>query len=269
MVHLEGLSPVHKDAAIICKPEDLLPDPPPASANDDVKAPVADGDGNEHDVGPSVSQTSTVQYDQETFATFKDKVQQLCLEVFPLAKPEHLKIERMRGGSHNRIIGITISDPQSGNEEKYILRVPRMSFDDSIELQAATLKFVAERCKFPVPLIHSHDPTKNNPLESTYMIQHRLPGICLYDVWLTLNLIQKKSMVEQMAKIIVEMFNITNPNAGVVSPTNTSSSCPQLVQFEDEYPDNRQNLPSKPQTTVEFLLERCQEWRAKDHDVQG
>lgn len=62
-----------------------------------------------------VSETSTIRYEQEGFDTFQSKALSLMLSIFPDTREDNIKIERMKGGSYNRVIRVTISQPQ-GNK---------------------------------------------------------------------------------------------------------------------------------------------------------
>jgi hypothetical protein len=98
-----------------------------------------------------VSETSTIEYDQEPFAPFKERVHQLVRELFPDQGCRAVELERLAEGPFNRVIGIDIGGPTTvikqnilnklriciskclGNyqakkvpvEGRYILRIPR------------------------------------------------------------------------------------------------------------------------------------------------
>ena len=77
----------------------------------------------------AISQTSTELYDEhEPFETFQHKVIGLCHELWPSHDEKDLVINRMRGGSDNRVVGIKISSKSNYVEASiptgdYVLRI--------------------------------------------------------------------------------------------------------------------------------------------------
>ena len=122
---------------------------------------------NDNKAGGGSTQSSTVEYSQESFETYQHKVSQLCHDI---GYGEPSKIERMKGGSFNRIIGLEFATPEV---TKYVLRIPRngTEFDvaEDIKDQVATLSYVSQF--LPVPSIAAFDPTQNNALASAYVLQ--------------------------------------------------------------------------------------------------
>lgn len=51
-------------------------------------------------------------------------------------------VERMNGGTFNRVIGITVIDPNAGRPEQLILRVPRIAWMSRPDREVATLRYV-------------------------------------------------------------------------------------------------------------------------------
>jgi hypothetical protein len=252
---------------------------------------------SDSDASSVVSETSTLEYEQESFETFKEKCHQLALQLFPERTVKDIQIERMLGGSFHRVIGIKVyhdgmmrPSPQTRlrriiarcfgsrrrkttiKESKYILRIPRFS-DDSVcmEYQIATMKLAASQLEFPVPSVHSFDTSEENALGKPYMVQPRLPGQALHLLWDELSLDQKKSAAQRITQIVLNLDRITYSTAGIVSRTNTSLNLAHGIQLETiAVPPigqtgkgfNKPNTsPAKPQTTLEFLTGLCERWR--------
>lgn len=158
----------------------------------------------------SYSTTSTQFYSHEPFETFIIKAQTLC-ESIGLGEPV---IERMQGGSFNRVAKLTLS---SGDQ--YVLRVPRNGDKDSektaqnVKDQIAINSYVAAH--LPVPDILSYDTTVNNAIESPYTIQRFAAGQCLEDVLdgdLTTD--ERFQIASSLADILVRIEKLSFPTPG-------------------------------------------------------
>lgn len=156
------------------------------------------------DAGGGSEQSSTAEYDQESFETYQHKVIQLCRDI---GFGEPTNIERMNGGSYNRIIGLEFGTSRKAN---YILRIPRsgVRFDQQQEIkdQVATLHYASQFV--PVASIAAFDSTQNNVLESAYVLQQRLPGSNLEKVFYDLPLAEKLQVTTKVAELMVEMESI-------------------------------------------------------------
>lgn len=118
------------------------------------------------------SESSTLEYEQELFETFRDKVIQLCIDIGFGAPSE---VERMTGGSFNRVIGLAFPTTPV---VRYVLRISRLQLDpneaQSIKDQVAVLLYLSTR--LPVTKVAAYDCTIRNAIKSQYMLQERLPG---------------------------------------------------------------------------------------------
>ena len=66
-------------------------------------------------------------------------------------------IERMTGGTFNRIIGITVIDPNNDCPEQLILRVPRIALMSRPDREVAVLRYVRQHSSVPVLVIKAYD----------------------------------------------------------------------------------------------------------------
>lgn len=74
---------------------------------DDQQQTLPGGNANSNSNAPGddessiVSETSTLEYTQEPFETFKNKVLALMLQLYPSYAEENFEMERKTGGSYN------------------------------------------------------------------------------------------------------------------------------------------------------------------------
>lgn len=166
------------------------------------------------------SRTSTFRYTQEPFFTFKDRVIDLCTTLWPDVPSESIVVERLRGGSYNRVIGITVpSIPGERSEDglvtgsEYVLRIPRAK-NSEIDQELATLCFVRDRTTIPVPEMIKFDLTCDNPVNEVYNIQPKIPGVRLCDVYMEMSQTERLSIVRQLAQILIQMHNVRSSTPG-------------------------------------------------------
>jgi hypothetical protein len=143
--------------------------------------------------------SSTFEYEQEPFETHQHKVLQLCRDI---GYGEPAKIERRKGGSFNRIIGLEFASPK---KLRYILHIPQhgTEFDESQDIkdQVATLDYVLQH--LPVTSAAAFDSTQNNVLASAYVLQERIPGVLLEDVFYDLPLAEKLQIATKIAELMI------------------------------------------------------------------
>ena len=206
-------------------------------------------------VGSSISVeslTSTLRYDQEPFDHYRVRVKALCHILWPtesrvaaferrvsnVTKPRILDgvrvkklrrflfrssekeyiIERLAGGTYNRIVGITVKDAGINDPQKFILRAPRpeMAWFGYIEREVAILRYVRQNSTVPVAEVITFDATAKNPLDSGYVVQSRIPGVSLHAIWDNLTHEQRCTVAQEIGKILLALQSVTNSKPGIV-----------------------------------------------------
>lgn len=188
----------HSDYSHESQPSTLTrpPDPP---------APEEGADNLAHSIHSVTSRTSTLEFHHEPFEDLKPLVEQLCSTLWPSparkstverilgnrfvslirrktfsltayhALSNTFHVERLLGGSFNRIIGITVTEPKLQDANRYILRMPRFE-SARPDREVAVIEYVHRYSTIPVAKIIATDFTKNNPLKHPYVVQNRIPG---------------------------------------------------------------------------------------------
>lgn len=251
------------------------------------------------------SDTSTLNYDQESYESFKPRVEKLCQILWPPEKsirqsfsnskaatrmrtntllrlfvPSQLtpQIERLRGGDFNRIVGITL--PFSKSDETRIralvLRVPRWD-QGQTERVAATLDYLRQNTKIPIATIVAKDFSNDNPLESPYIVQHRIPGSDLETLWTGLNHSQRCTIARELGGVIKSLLALQFSVTGYVEASSKDTGSGEshtIVPFElkntsgDLYEESEQHTllirgtPRESQTTLDFFKCQIGRWRA-------
>lgn len=242
--------------------------------------------------------------EQKDLVELKGKVLMLMALAFPgLDSPSPPIIEVIGIGSYNLVIGIAVParQPSPGSNirsfrkipkifcsatqaQDFALRVPlhggeeNIGLDGEVNYNVAVLQVIVSRLRVPVPKVLHYDLSENNPLGRPYVLQNKLSGLCLFDLWESLNAKQQASCIQEMTKTIEKIASVTARSAGFISTENIdfpSSSCIALTQFPDP---NEQALTSLPyarsnerpalsQTPFEDLMERCQRWSDWEADL--
>lgn len=205
------------------------------------------------------SRTSTLKYSQEPFERYQNRVKELCHILWPAesraAIPERrvsnatkhrilnavrvknlrrflfpssekeFVIERLGGGTYNRIVGITVKHAGSTDPRHLVLRVPRpqMAYFGYIEREVAILRYVCQNTTLPVADVVEFDATAKNPLESGYVVQSRLPGVSLHTVWDELTHEQRCTVAQEMGKVVLALQAVKNPTPGIVEASTAGN----------------------------------------------
>ena len=211
------------------------------------------------------SRTSTLKYSQQSFDEYRVRVKELCCVLWPvesrianrerhtssIAKSRILDavrikklrrvifpspqkdfiIERLAGGTYNRIIGITIEDAGDHELNRFILRVPRpqMAGFGYIEREVAVLRYVRQNTTLPVADVITFDVTTNNPLESGYVVQSRLPGVSLHTIWDELTHEQRCTVAQEIGRILVALQAVTRSTPGIVETSSADTGSQKFV----------------------------------------
>ncbi|KAL8813133.1 MAG: hypothetical protein Q9200_000481 [Gallowayella weberi] len=220
-----------------------------------------------------VSETSTIEYQHETWNIYVSRVHELCRQLWPTAsKDEEFVIEKLRGGSSHRAIGIEPPSSTGDSHDRYVLRIPRFQFrtETAHARQAremAIVRYVRQHTSIPTAKIVFSDSTIKNPLEDPYVVQSRIPGQDLLAVYPTLTHQQKLAIAEQWGQMLLSEFAIRNDFAGIVdaSTDGIGAYIRPFVVYPPEPEDEPQDvgLLSK-QSVLGLLTSQFERWPAAD-----
>ncbi|MCJ1460718.1 hypothetical protein MMC28_011100 [Mycoblastus sanguinarius] len=150
---------------------------------------------------------------------------------YSLNTAERFVIEKLRGGSYNRVVGVTriINGQFDKAETRMILRVPRWNMSRP-DHDVTMLQFVRKHALVPVPEVLAHDFTGNNPLRKPYVFQSRIAGHDLESKarsYPHLSHEQKIMFVKEFCQILVNMQGVEHEYAGKVE-TDTDDRGAQI-----------------------------------------
>ena len=132
------------------------------------------------------------------------------------ARGKEFEIERLAGGSFNRIVGVTVLDSELQEPDRLILRVPRSAWEARPDRDVAIMHYVRQHTKIPVPEVKYSDFTAHNPLKRPYVLQSRVPGRNLQTIYGGLNHGQNCTVAKEVAKICLALQATTNPLLGLI-----------------------------------------------------
>lgn len=191
------------------------------------------------------SESSSVVYGHESFDQFQPKVFDFARStLWPHSdEKDTITIQRLQGGGFNRIIGLTLTTSLKQGQNsadshetgtrasdivvEYILRIPR--FDAAqVDADVAALLFVKrlpeDEHGIPTPVIIAFDETENNCLESSFMVQNRLHGQSLIDVYPELEHEQQRRVAQDLGHAFRRMLAVSSTQAGrLVLPDENKS----------------------------------------------
>lgn len=220
--------------------------------------------------------------------TFQHRIRALCTDLWPSVPPDTIVIKHMLGGSYNRVVGITVPTPHTPGEDnsvagnsEYVLRIPR--YDGTrIEPELATLSFIQSNTTIPVPEVIAFDLTRENPIEHSYSIQSKMPGVRLDDLYKTLSQTERLSIIHQLAHILCEMHKVRSPTQGFLDASKFvthhenagGKRVPdvRVVGFGTNIVGLKGNrdrksfgeVPMEPKSTCQLLVDQFDGWQAFD-----
>ena len=175
------------------------------------------------------------------------------------------------------------------NDEQYILRVPNCPEDfregedercESTVNDAAMLSYLAD--KFPVPRVKAYNSTVSNPLCKPFMVQTRLPGESLNNVYEDLRHDDKLAIVDQYVALLAQLESLTFPNAGTFAASMTQPNSindffaadPPYIKVFDDGDEDFVVEPKCLQNRIgpdikAFLVSHIDGWIAKENKDQS
>ncbi|GES82149.1 kinase-like domain-containing protein [Rhizophagus clarus] len=78
--------------------------------------------------------------------------------------------------------------------------------DLDIDVEIATMKYVAQNTNIRVPAVYDWNGTAQNPIKTPYIFMERLPGQHLYRIWYELTVEQKKCVLSQIVETLFELW---------------------------------------------------------------
>jgi hypothetical protein len=223
------------------------------------------GGGCNRIIGISVDSNMSVIFDQD------EKRQSANSRIWNLKKFfKLLKSPKKMMAQLRRIAQPTYAEHSPTTSGQYILRIPWETEDHQVEQEAALLRFADRLTGFAVPINMHIDTTEGNPLGVPYVVQPRIPGKRLDELWSSLNYQQKLSLAKQVGVFLYSLSQYTYSYAGHIDPESISTSAnlkTDIQIFELEYknlarrnPHNKNKLAER-QTPVEILQTRFRQWR--------
>jgi len=174
--------------------------------------------------------TSTDLYDHEPYQSFVHKAQSLLTSIFPKDLP--IEMERMAGGSYNRVVG-GILRHNSTDPMPVILRIPRCDYLQPGD-EVAVLRYLTEMTNIPVPGVLHFDPTSENAISSPYMVLSRLSGRSLEHVYLEMPFEKKKRVVCNVARLLGKFSNVSFETIGMLRAGSEDEDIIIIGQAWDE-----------------------------------
>ncbi|KAI7779327.1 hypothetical protein LA080_000998 [Diaporthe eres] len=233
------------------------------------------------------SESSTIVYGHESFTQFQDKVLAFVESCtwLPSDDENEIAVERLRGGTYNRVIGLTFTSSQRKDQDltssppieerasetvsKYILRIPR--FDSArVDDDVAALLFVKrlpdlDPCpgmpEILVPEVIAFDDTENNRLGSCFMVQKRLRGQRLDKVYPRLGHEKQRRVAQNLGRVYRRMLSVSSTQAGnlVLPDDNKPHDLDIHVTSWDPGASIYSTSGRKPRTSAQYRFGRSGE----------
>ncbi|QDS75815.1 hypothetical protein FKW77_000486 [Venturia effusa] len=120
---------------------------------------------------------------------------------------------------------------------QYILRIPRYPDMVNLQHQAALIEFANRISKsWDVPTAIHLEDTTDNPLGVPFVIQNRIPGMNVDELWDNLNQQQRVNLGAEIGKVFRDTSRHSLPVPGTIDPTSISENSRTKIRvFEHVY----------------------------------
>lgn len=209
--------------------------------------------------------------EQEPFETYQAKIHKLCCEVWPELPEECFKVDYIKGGMHNRIVGITIPkgtangaiphDPSSSTE-RFIFRIPRWE-SGVCARNVFLLRYLSSRMSYAVPRVESFDASTSNALENSYILQHPVAGLRLDDIWSQLSHQQRCLVALDVARLYRELTTVRSGSHGIpIANQGAGDEHTGQMKIVEKPFWNEPSTPARypPMSGVDALCHRLKRW---------
>ncbi|KAF2239095.1 hypothetical protein EV356DRAFT_502042 [Viridothelium virens] len=212
------------------------------------------GSDDEEDYKDSRGLTSeTLLRGQEPFTTYKEKIHRLVTD---LGATEIESVERIKGGSYNRIAAITARFGEQKSTTKAVFRITRSAYvswsqelkekkifeQENDILDHAAIHAALTGRGIPVPRILAYDATHSNVIEAPFTLQQFAYGTRLDHIFDEMTVDEKLSIAGQIANLLGQMEFVRFEGAGTVhhgvSRSRAHSRYPLKMNVFDPIPDD-------------------------------
>ena len=220
------------------------------------------------DATRSQSETSTLQYTQEPYETFQHLALKLGRQkIWPDAKPEHISVERLKGGGYNRITGMFRHFPDKSSPDiSYILRVPRFEYG-KVDRDVAALQFLLRHTRIPAARVTTFDESRDNEINQPYMVQKRLDGRTVLFEYPSFTHAQKCKFAREFGQVYNEMLSVRSNVPGTLVLPENDKSLTADIHVEQWHNDGGAISPPSPfheghakETVYESLTAAFKRW---------
>ncbi|KAK0712317.1 hypothetical protein B0T21DRAFT_352552 [Apiosordaria backusii] len=255
------------------------PADPPLEVDSDV-------DSQSHSRSDAEPETDSIINQVEPFEAYQHRVLTLAQTVvWPDAAPDEITVERLGGGSYNRIIGITRHAGTVSEATRYILRIPWWHDEKTaVENEVAPIRYLQGHTDIPSPGVVMYDKTANNVLESPYVIQTRIPGHDLHRFLVGDSELNTAGHLRQithegwcalalgLGQIVRKLLSIRNNIAGRLLPDPSDANNILVAPFQKALKEEPQPVslnPSSPptETAASLLVGMFRYERARELDL--
>ena len=161
------------------------------------------------DVRPSDDDDDDVDPETEAFVASINQTELSSL-ASSLRKGQPCKVGERLQGAFNVLFHIHFNDGVTWLARFPLPQCPSLRMKSEI----ATMKYVKERTKIPIPEVYAYDLSSNNPIGAPYMLMNKLPGEMLGCKWDSLSHELKRKILHQIVEILIELSTHRFPQIG-------------------------------------------------------
>ncbi|KAI1919889.1 hypothetical protein LOZ65_004282 [Ophidiomyces ophidiicola] len=133
-------------------------------------------------------------------------------------------------GSYNISFPVVFCDPDGCEKEKWIVGIPlipRLAFpEEKMRGEIATMKYVSEKTKIPIPQLYGYAISSENALGQPFMLLEFIEGQTLHSAleFLEANEEKRKHVYSQLGLIYLELFQQQFDRIGALTLDKTDQN---------------------------------------------
>ncbi|KAG8623120.1 hypothetical protein KVT40_008096 [Elsinoe batatas] len=124
------------------------------------------------------------------------------------------------------------------NGHEYFARMPFSTAGPvslATQSEVATMAYLRKHTSIPVPKVLDWSANSNNPIGAEYIISEKMPGVSLYSMWESMSVAQHLQVVQKVAQICKQTYDLSFPGYGSIFPSNCSLHDDEKIDMGNGY----------------------------------
>ncbi|KAF2221941.1 kinase-like domain-containing protein [Elsinoe ampelina] len=124
------------------------------------------------------------------------------------------------------------------NGHQYFARMPFSTAGPvslTTQSEVATMAYLKQHTNIPLPKVLDWSADSNNPIGAEYIISEKMPGVSLYSMWESMSVAQHLRVVQKVAQICKQTYDLSFPGYGSIFPSDCSLNDDEKIDLGNGY----------------------------------